>query len=76
MDPSQAVKATLSRVGYEARPVATGGLAYRYVARFDDELAPLQLGARGTAKVTGGKVFLGYYLLRRPYAALRQFLGL
>lgn len=75
MDPSQVINATLSRVGYEARPVAGGGLAYRYVARFDNGQRGLQLGARGTAKITGERVMLLYYLLRRPWAALRQFVG-
>ena len=76
MDPSQPVQAHLSRLGYEARPEPGGGLAYRFVATFDADTRHLQLGARGTARVYGNTVTLGYYLLRRPISAVRQFLGL
>ncbi|MCR6629872.1 MAG: HlyD family efflux transporter periplasmic adaptor subunit [Magnetospirillum sp.] len=75
MDPSRAIPARLTRLGYEARPVPGGGLAYRYTASFEGGAAAIQLGARGTAKVNGGRVVLAYYLLRRPWAALRQFVG-
>jgi hypothetical protein len=75
MDPSQPVSARLSRLGYEARPIPGGALAYRFVAAFEGDVRALQLGARGTAKVYGDSVSLGYYLLRRPWAAVRQFLG-
>lgn len=75
MDPSRPVAAHLVQLGYEARPQPGGGLAYRFVAAFEEDAGQLQLGARGTAKVYGERVSLGYYLLRRPWAALRQFLG-
>lgn len=75
MDPSRPISARLTRVGYEARPVPGGGLAYRFAAAFAPDASALQLGARGTAKVYGESVSLGYYLVRRPWAALRQFLG-
>ena len=75
MDPSRPIQARLTRLGYEARPMPGGGLAYRFVAALDEAAGPLQLGARGTAKVYGESVSLGYYLLRRPWAALRQVLG-
>lgn len=75
MDPSRPISAQLVRVGYEARPVPGGGLAYRFVARFAEDAGTLQLGARGTAKLYGESVSLGYYLIRRPWAGLRQFLG-
>ncbi|MDF3932362.1 efflux RND transporter periplasmic adaptor subunit [Pseudomonas citronellolis] len=72
--PLTSVPARLQRIGYEAEPVPGGGLAYRLVAGFDE--APPRIGLRGTAKLYGDRVPLGYYLLRRPLAALRQTLGL
>lgn len=75
MDPSRPVRAHLTRRGFEARPLPGGGLAYRFVAALDPDSGPVQLGARGTAKVYGEPVTLAYYLVRRPWAALRQFLG-
>ena len=75
MDPSNPLTARLTRLGYEARPQPGGGLSYRFVAAFDDRGAAHRLGARGTAKVYGERVTLGYYLLRRPLAAVRRFIG-
>lgn len=75
MDPARPVSARLTRLGYEARQLPGGGLAYRFVGSFADDALGLQLGARGTAKVSGEPVSLAYYLFRRPWASLRQFLG-
>lgn len=72
--PLTSVPARLQRIGYEAEPVPAGGLAYRLVAGFEE--APPRIGLRGTAKLYGSRVALGYYLLRRPLTALRQTLGL
>ncbi|KAF1072562.1 MAG: hypothetical protein GAK45_00152 [Pseudomonas citronellolis] len=72
--PLTSVPARLERIGYEAEPVPAGGLAYRLAAGFDG--APPRIGLRGTAKLYGDRVPLGYYLLRRPLTALRQTLGL
>lgn len=76
MDPSHPHEASLVRLGHEALPMPGGGLAYRFVARFGDPAGSLPLGARGTARLHGETVSLGYYLFRRPFAALRQTLGL
>ena len=35
-----------------------------------------RIGLRGTAKVYGPKVALGYYVLRKPIAFLRRSLGI
>ncbi len=73
-DPLHRHGARLRRLAYEAQPNASGQLAYRLDARFDQ--APPRIGLRGTAKVYAASVPLGLYLLRRPLAALRQTLGL
>ena len=35
-----------------------------------------RVGLKGTAKVTGGWVPTAYWILRKPLAALRNFVGL
>ena len=43
--------------------------------RLSDAAHPPRIGLKGTAKVFGERVSLFYYLLRRPLAAARQFVG-
>ena len=45
-------------------------------AKLLDATHPPRIGLKGTAKVFGERVSLFYYLLRRPLAAARQFVGL
>ena len=75
VDPLSPLKARIERSSYEATAQADGTLAYVIRA----ELLPGQglprIGLRGTAKVYGGEVALGYYLLRKPIGFLRRTLG-
>lgn len=74
--PLSPIEARLVRADYQARPHDNQQLAFRLVAETDDASSPaLRLGARGTAKVTSGMTPLGFYLFRRPIAALRQWIG-
>lgn len=74
--PLSPIEARLVRADYQARPHDNQQLAFRLVAETADHSPPaLRLGARGTAKVTSGVAPLGFYLLRRPIAALRQWVG-
>lgn len=59
------------QVGFSTENIAS----YRLKAAFlqDEELA--RIGLRGTAKVYGDWTLLGYYLLRRPIASLREWTG-
>jgi len=77
-DPLNAVDATIERLPYRAEPTDDGHLAYHIVARFPDhEAAPaMRIGQRGTARLSDGKVMLGYYILRRPLSLMRQYTGL
>jgi multidrug resistance efflux pump len=75
VDPLSPIKAKIDRASYEATQTPDGTLAYIVRA----EMAPGQLpriGLRGTAKVYGGRVSLGYYLLRKPLAFMRRTLGI
>ncbi|RMX06940.1 HlyD family efflux transporter periplasmic adaptor subunit [Corticibacter populi] len=77
--PAAPIAATVSRVGYRATPTADGTMAYRVRARFDapiDDNALLRVGLKGTAKLYGERTVLALYLLRRPLATLRVWLGL
>jgi hypothetical protein len=74
-DPLQAIQATITRTSY--RPVLNGEsqLVYRVYAAFSDGTLR-RIGLRGIARVSTEDVALGFYLFRRPVAALRQRLGL
>lgn len=73
--PGQPLPATLEYAAYRAQPAADGTLAYRLKASLDDAGEPPRLGLTGTAKLYGERVSLFYYLMRRPLAAARQWLG-
>ena len=56
--------------------LSPGGVAsYRLRAAFVGVDEHARIGLRGTAKVYGGWVPMGYYLLRRPLATLREWSG-
>jgi hypothetical protein len=74
--PLSALDARLTEIGYEAEQTVDAGLAFTLRAQFAAETELPRLGLRGTAKVYGEKVPLGYYLLRRPLGSLRRLVGL
>jgi multidrug efflux pump subunit AcrA (membrane-fusion protein) len=73
--PLRALDGKLTQVSYEAEATVDAGLAFVLKAEFERGTEAPRLGLRGTAKVYGGRVALGYYLLRRPIASLRRLLG-
>ncbi|PLX81158.1 MAG: hypothetical protein C0614_06955 [Desulfuromonas sp.] len=73
--PQAPVPASLHYASYQAHLTPTSVLAYRLLARFEPQQQPLRIGLKGTAKVYGQRTILAVHLLRRPFAALRQFLG-
>ena len=76
VSPLDSLAAAISEVGYETQTTVDAGLAYVLRAEFPAGTQPPRLGLRGTAKVYGHYVPLGYYLLRRPFGSLRRMLGL
>lgn len=75
-DPLSPVEARLVRADYRARVRDNQQLAFRLVAEVPPEKErALRLGVRGTAEIYSEKVPLGFYLLRRPIASLRQMIG-
>jgi hypothetical protein len=73
--PFTAYHATVDSVAYKAAPTDEGILAYRVKAHFSKDETPPRLGTTGTARLYAGRVPLVYFLLRRPLATLRQWLG-
>lgn len=73
--PFTAYHATVDSVAYKAVPTDEAVLAYRVKARFAEAKRVPRLGLMGTARLYAGRVPLIYYVLRRPLASLRQWLG-
>ncbi len=72
--PLWAIDGLLETASYQARQTPDGTLAFALTARLDGDNP--RIGSRGTAQVYGRWVPFAYSLLRRPIAALRQFVGL
>jgi hypothetical protein len=73
--PDKKFIARLRRMDYRAEPAEAGELAYRIRGDFEEERGLPRIGMRGTAKLYGEQVSLAYYLLRRPLATMRRWLG-
>lgn len=78
--PDEGLHGRIRTIDYHAAPVPSGGLAFRVVidlnaaATPDDGPLP-RIGLRGTARLEAGEVPLYVLLFRRPWAALRPWLG-
>ena len=75
ISPLATITARLTQAGYETENTVDAGLAYVLKAQFTHETQRTRLGVRGTARIYGEHVPLGYYLLRRPFASARRILG-
>jgi len=73
--PLVSYAARIDTIAYRAEPTVEGIVAYRIKASFIDKGATPVLGTMGTARIHGRWVPLSYYLLRRPLASARQWLG-
>lgn len=81
--PLTPLESKLMQTSYQSSLSPEGVASYRIRARFDDGQngksgppAEARIGLKGTAKVYGEYAPLGYYLFRRPLAALREWSGL
>jgi len=75
-DPLRPRSGELVEASYQATPSPDDVASYRLRARFDDSESLPRIGLRGTARISGEWVTLGYYLFRRPIAAAREWTGL
>jgi multidrug resistance efflux pump len=73
--PLLSYEARVTQIAYHAEVARDGVLAYRLKATFINGAEVPRIGLMGTAKLTGGRVPLLYYALRRPLTAVRQWLG-
>jgi len=74
--PLTPLQGKILETSYQARTTDEGVVAYRLLVSIDDgDEQQRRLGLHGTAKLYGGRVVLGYYLLRRPIATARAWLG-
>lgn len=71
--PLSPLSGQITETSYQASVEGDGVASYRLRASLDEKDA--RIGLRGTAKVYGGWVTLGYYILRRPLAKLRELSG-
>lgn len=75
-DPLHPRQAQLFQESYHATEKAGGQLSYTLRAKPVGAGEPPRIGLRGTAQLSGEYVSLGFYLLRRPIAAARQYFGI
>ncbi|HMP11861.1 HlyD family efflux transporter periplasmic adaptor subunit [Hydrogenophaga sp.] len=75
-DPLRPRSAVLVEASYQATPSPDDVASYRLRARFEPGEDLPRIGLRGTARISGEWVTLGYYLFRRPMAAAREWTGL
>lgn len=72
--PLSPVAATVRYMAFEPVERPGGDYAYRLRAAPDGKVAH-RVGLKGTARISGRRVPLGYWIMRRPLAALRVWLG-
>ena len=73
--PLSAISARVRYIAHDAMPRPDGTYAYRVRARLDDSTSQ-RVGAKGTVKISGDRVPLIYWIVRRPLATIRQTLGI
>ncbi len=73
--PLAPVRAQLRYLAHDAVERPDGSYAYRLRAHLAEPSAH-RVGLKGTARLSGRWVPLGYWMLRRPLAALRAYTGL
>lgn len=72
--PLSSLSGQVRYLGHDAMPRPDGSYAYRLRARLNGG-TELRVGLKGTAKVRGHWAPLAYWVLRRPLAAIRQFVA-
>jgi multidrug efflux pump subunit AcrA (membrane-fusion protein) len=76
IDPLAALSAKLTETSYTPAVNVDGILGFPIKAEFEDPDTLPRLGLRGTAKIHGETVSMGYYLFRRPISAVRRVIGM
>jgi multidrug resistance efflux pump len=74
--PGERARAALRFVANETQVNAAGVSAFRAEAEWQAAVPAAKPGLQGTAVLYGADVPLGYWLFRRPLAAVRRFAGI
>lgn len=74
-DPLNPLAGAISEMSYHATEKPGGQITYTVRVRPLEQSTTVRIGLRGTAQIRGETVSLGFYLLRRPISALRQYFG-
>lgn len=75
-DPLRPRSGRLIEASYQALPSPDDVASYRLRATLEPDTELPRIGLRGTARLSGEWVSLGYYLFRRPMASVREWTGL
>ena len=73
--PLSPVAARVRTIAYEATRRPDGIFAYRVRATIEGS-SEHRVGLKGTARISGGRVPLIYWVMRRPIAAVRTYFGI
>jgi hypothetical protein len=73
--PLRSFKGAVQSTSFYATQNSVGTLAYRVLAKPDKPNERMRLGMKGTFRLYGDKVALGYYLFRKPLSAVRKAIG-
>lgn len=77
ISPLEPMEAKLKRTSYQTVLSPKSISSYKVIGEFTDPLKKeVRIGLKGTAKIYGDRVALGYYIFRRPIAAFREWSGL
>lgn len=72
--PFRARAAKLNYFSYEAYITPQGNIAFRLLAKLDNQQSELIVGDHGKVKIYGSKkIFLGQFIFQKPIASLRQW---
>lgn len=74
--PLSPLTGAVVQTSYQALLSPDGIASYRLLGHFAPDQERPRIGLRGTARVSAGWTLLGYYLFRRPLAAVREWTGL
>lgn len=74
-DPLASIQARIRYVAYDAVARPDGSYAYRVRAELT-QADKARIGLKGTAKLQGSRVSLAYWVLRKPWASVRQWVAL
>lgn len=75
LSPDAPIKTTVRSIGYQPKENPKGVLSYEVLATIDQGVPEMRIGYFGTGRIFGEKMPLGFYLLRRPMAVMRMWLG-